>query len=103
MTEQVIHERADSGRGVILGRAARVCCAIIGAALHVRLDGPCEARLRQAMRLEGIDRDTAEQRMRETDRRRAMPTCASSAAPTRATATSITCVLDSTAIDLDTA
>ena len=39
-------------------------------ALHVRLDGPAERRLAQAMELEGADRDTAARHMRETDRAR---------------------------------
>ena len=39
-------------------------------ALHVRLDGPTERRIAQAMRIQDIDRETAERRMRETDRAR---------------------------------
>lgn len=70
LTEQVIFERADSGQGVILGRAGAVVLRDDPRALHVRLDGPREARLRQAMRLQGIERSTAERRMRETDRAR---------------------------------
>jgi hypothetical protein len=70
VTEQVIFERADSGRGVILGRAGAVVLGDDPRALHVRLDGPPEARLRQAMRLQNIERGTAEQRMKETDRAR---------------------------------
>jgi cytidylate kinase len=70
MTEQVIFERADSGQGVILGRAGAVVLRDDPRALHVRLDGPREARLRQAMRLQGIERPTAERRMGETDRAR---------------------------------
>ena len=70
VTEQVIFERAESGHGVILGRAAAVVLRDDRQALHVRLDGSREARLRQAMRLQGIDRPTAERRMRETDRAR---------------------------------
>lgn len=70
VTEQVIFERADSGHGVILGRAAAVVLRDDRQALHVRLDGSREARLRQAMRLQVIDRPTAERRMRETDRAR---------------------------------
>lgn len=70
MTEQVILERADSGQGVILGRAGAVVLRDDPRALHVRLDGPREARLRQAMRLQGIERGTAERRMGETDRAR---------------------------------
>jgi cytidylate kinase len=57
-TEQVLFERAESGRGVILGRAAAV------------VDGPREKRVRQGMRIQNIDRPTAERVMGETDRAR---------------------------------
>jgi cytidylate kinase len=70
MTEQVVFERAESGHGVILGRAAAVVLCNDPRALHVRLDGPREARLLQAMRLQAIGRAAAERRMRETDRAR---------------------------------
>ena len=52
------------------GRAAAVVLRERPGALHVRLDGPPERRLAQAMALEGIDRETAERHMRETDRAR---------------------------------
>ena len=70
MTEEVIFEWADRGQGVILGRAGAVVLRDYPQALHVRLDGPREARLQQAMRLQGIERATAERRMEETDRAR---------------------------------
>ena len=69
-TEDVIRERCSEGSGVILGRAAAVVLRDRPGALHVRLDGPPERRLAQAMELDGIDRETAERRMRETDRAR---------------------------------
>jgi cytidylate kinase len=69
-TEQVIFERAESGGGVILGRAAAVVLRDAPRALHVRLHGPREARLKQAMRIQSIDRATAEGRMEETDHAR---------------------------------
>jgi cytidylate kinase len=69
-TEQVIAERAASGAAVILGRAAALVLRDDARALHVRLDGPRAARVAQAMRVEGIDRGTADRRMRETDRAR---------------------------------
>jgi len=68
--ERAVIERADSGRGVILGRAGAVVLRDDSRALHVRLDGPREARLQQAMELQGIDRETAERRMKETDEAR---------------------------------
>jgi cytidylate kinase len=69
-TEQVILERAENGRGVILGRAAAVVLRDDPRALHVRLDGPREARLEQAMRIQSVDRPAAERRMEETDNAR---------------------------------
>jgi hypothetical protein len=70
VTEQIIRERAHYGDVVILGRAAAVVLRDDPAALHVRLDGPPERRLEQAMRLKGVDRETAERQLRETDRAR---------------------------------
>jgi Cytidylate kinase-like family len=70
VTEQVIRELAASRSAVILGRAAAVVLRDDPEALHVRLDGPRERRLHQAMRLERVDRETAERHMRETDRAR---------------------------------
>jgi hypothetical protein len=69
-TEEVIHEYAADGAAVILGRAGSVVLRGDPRALHVRLDGPTERRLAQAMRIEDLDRETAERRMRETDRAR---------------------------------
>ena len=69
-TENVIRERAATNSGIILGRAAAVVLRDLPEALHVRLDGPAERRLAQAMELEGVDRETAERHMRETDRAR---------------------------------
>ena len=69
-TEQVIREHAIAGSGVILGRAAAIVLHDTPGALHVRLDGPSERRLAQAMALEHADRETAERHMRETDRAR---------------------------------
>jgi len=69
-TEAVIREHAAAGSGVILGRAAAIVLRDAPGALHVRLDGPAERRLAQAMELEGTDRDTAARHMRETDRAR---------------------------------
>jgi len=68
--EQVIREVARTGRGVILGRAGAVVLADHPQALHVRLDGPPAARVRQAMRLSDVDEATAERRRRKTDRAR---------------------------------
>lgn len=69
VTEQVIRERAPHGM-VVLGRAAAVVLRDDPTALHVRLDGPRERRLEQAMLVEHVDRETAERHMQETDRAR---------------------------------
>ena len=52
---------------MILGRAGAVVLRDRPGALHVRLDGPVERRVAQAMRLEGIDRETAQRRLRDND------------------------------------
>ena len=57
-----IHELAAGGEGVILGRGAAVILHDDERVLHVLLDGPEEARVRQAMEIEGIGRETAERR-----------------------------------------
>lgn len=69
-TERVICEHAEAGEGVILGRACTVVLRDRAEVLRVRLHGPEEARLEQAMRIQGIDRETAQERMRQTDRAR---------------------------------
>jgi cytidylate kinase len=68
-TERAIREAAATG-AVVLGRAGQLILRDEPGALHVRLDGPPERRLEQAMRLEGVDKATAERHMRETDRAR---------------------------------
>jgi cytidylate kinase len=68
--EQAIRELAATGRAVILGRAGAVVLAEDPRALHVRLDGRLEARIEQAMRIEDVDRETAERRLKKTDRAR---------------------------------
>jgi cytidylate kinase len=69
-TERVICKHAAAGRGVILGRACAHVLRDRPEVLRVRLDGPEEARIEQAMRIQGVDRDTARERMRQTDRAR---------------------------------
>lgn len=69
-TEDVLRERAAAGSAVILGRGAAVVLGDVPGALHVRLDGRPERRMAQAIELEGVDRETAERHMRETDRAR---------------------------------
>jgi cytidylate kinase len=67
-TEDVLLRRAATGRGVILGRGGAIVLRDDPRALRVRLDGPPERRIEQAMRLGGLNRETAESAMRELDR-----------------------------------
>jgi hypothetical protein len=69
-TEQSVVAHAQAGDVVILGRSGALILKDDPDALHVRLDGPKERRIAQAMRLFGIDRETAERQQRETDRAR---------------------------------
>jgi cytidylate kinase len=66
-TERLIHEAADYGKVVVLGRAGAMVLREHPGALHVRLDGSQDARLRQAMAIESVDRREAAKRMKETD------------------------------------
>ena len=66
--EREVKAFAAGGSGVILGRAATRLLRKDPRALHVLLDGPREARLEQAMAIQGIDRQTAERRLERTDR-----------------------------------
>ena len=68
-TEQVLHEYSEAG-AVILGRAAAVVLRDEPGALHVRLDGPPDRRIGQAMVVHGVDRPTAERELKIADRAR---------------------------------
>jgi cytidylate kinase len=68
-TEDFIAATAESG-GVILGRGGQVILRGRPGVLHVLLGGPREARIRQGMEIEGVDRKTAERRQRANDRAR---------------------------------
>jgi len=70
-TAEVIHQVAGRTGGVILGRAGAIVLAEHPDALHVRLTGPEDARVAQAMRLHGRDAESARNRLRENDRARA--------------------------------
>lgn len=69
-TEAVLREIADGPGGVVLGRAAMVVLAGRSDVLCVRLDAPVEARVAQAVRLLGVDEQTARAELRATDRAR---------------------------------
>jgi cytidylate kinase len=68
-TEEFIAAASVSG-GVILGRGGQVVLRERPGVLHVMLGGPREARIRQGMEIEGVDRKTAEQRLQANDRAR---------------------------------
>nr|WP_281272646.1 cytidylate kinase-like family protein [Solirubrobacter pauli] len=68
-TESLIREHAKGG-AVILGRAGALILHEDPDALHVRLDGPPERRVAQAMALESLDRRDAERLRRDGDRAR---------------------------------
>jgi cytidylate kinase len=70
-TEEVLVRQARTGEGVILGRAAVVVLREAPGVLRVRLDGPVEARVRQAMRIGGADEETARETVRRLDRTQA--------------------------------
>ncbi|HEX4280738.1 MAG TPA: cytidylate kinase-like family protein [Solirubrobacteraceae bacterium] len=69
-TERLLVEAADAGDVVVLGRAGAIVLHDRPGALHVRLDGPEEARVFQGMRVEDIDEDEARRRQRSSDRAR---------------------------------
>jgi cytidylate kinase len=65
--EVELRTQAATGEGVILGRAAVIVLSDDPRAVRVRLTGPPEARIRQAMRLGGLDEDTARNAMQRLD------------------------------------
>jgi cytidylate kinase len=69
-TERILHQIADTEGGVILGRAAAIVLRDRPSALHVRLDGPAEARVQRAVSFEQLDEDQARKVLVETDRAR---------------------------------
>ncbi|WP_205862841.1 AAA family ATPase [Planosporangium thailandense] len=56
--------------GVVLGRGGAVVLRDVPGALHVHLGGPFAARVARTMEVEGVDRRTAERRIRLNDRAR---------------------------------
>lgn len=67
--EDFLRDAAKQG-GVFLGRAAAIVLRDAPAALHVRLYGPRDSRLRQTIRGEGVDDETAARRLDDHDRAR---------------------------------
>jgi cytidylate kinase len=67
-TEEILRRQADTGNGVILGRCAVVVLGDDDRLLRVRLHGPRDGRIRQAMRVRGVDEETATDTIRRLDR-----------------------------------
>lgn len=67
-TESLLVEAAESGDVVVLGRAAALVLGDRPGSLHVRLDGPADARVAHAMRLQDIDEHEAKRRQVNLDR-----------------------------------
>ncbi len=65
--EAMLRDAAAGGDVVILGRAGALALRDDPRALHVRLDGPAEARVFRAMEIQSIDEQTARARLAETD------------------------------------
>jgi cytidylate kinase len=69
-TERLLIDAAQAGDVVVLGRAGAIVLRDHPGVLRVRLDGPAEARVFQAMRVEEVDEDEARRRQRSSDRAR---------------------------------
>ncbi len=69
-TERVLSEIADGAGGVVLGRAGALVLGERPDALHVRLDGPREARLEAAIARSGRSREDVIREMEANDRSR---------------------------------
>jgi cytidylate kinase len=67
--EAALAGAAETG-GVVVGRGGMIVLRDLASALHVNLRGPVEARVRQGMEIEGVDRATAERRQKEEDKSR---------------------------------
>lgn len=67
-SQEALLAQAATGRGVILGRGAVAGLRNDAGVLRVRLTGPVDRRIEHAMRVRGVDRDTAERTLRALDR-----------------------------------
>jgi cytidylate kinase len=69
-TEAIIREHAAEGDVVVLGRAGALVLRDDPRAFHVRLDGPRNRRIEEALRHTELDRGEVERQLIETDRAR---------------------------------
>ena len=69
-TERILAEVADTGGGVVLGRAAALVLGERPDALHVRLDGPPDRRLAAAVARSGRPEDEVRVDLEANDRSR---------------------------------
>jgi cytidylate kinase len=67
-TEKVLLGQCETGEGVILGRAAAIVLQDDPRVLKVRLDGPRDLRIRQAMAFGGVDETIATRTADHLDR-----------------------------------
>lgn len=69
MRAQMRRFMADAARsgGVVLGRGGAIVLREVPQALHVYLGGPLQARIARAAEAEGVDRATAERRVKAND------------------------------------
>jgi cytidylate kinase len=67
-SEELLREQALRGEGVIVGRAAVVVLRSDPRVLRVRLDGPAERRIEQAVSVFGADPEEAAEAVRKLDR-----------------------------------
>jgi hypothetical protein len=70
-TEGVIRRAVAGDGAVILGRAAAIVLRDHPGAVHVRLDGDPDRRVRQAMALQGMTEDEARDALQRNDKARA--------------------------------
>jgi cytidylate kinase len=69
-TERILAEVADTGGGVVLGRAAAIVLGERPDALHVRLDGPVDRRLAAAVARSGRPEEEVRSELEVNDRSR---------------------------------
>jgi cytidylate kinase len=69
-TERILAEVADTGGGVVLGRAAAIVLGERPDALHVRLDGPVDRRLAAAVTRSGRPEEEVRVELEANDRSR---------------------------------